>query len=144
MAASPDVLRRSRYLSTFAHQGAVYLYHDLYGYLLQMSPDLVDFLGEFAEPRTTAEVVAAHADCFEGQAAQFVDVFYQHSCLVEPDDDEPAGIWPMIAIKGKWHVWRRDGDRVTLYTAWATGRSRSSSSTPPRPRCGTRATARSA
>ncbi len=118
MAASPDVLRRSRYLSTFAHQGAVYLYHDLYGYLLQMSPDLVDFLGEFAEPRTTAEVVAAHADRFEGQAAQFVDVFYQHSCLVEPDDDEPAGIWPMIAIKGKWNVWRRDGDRVTLYTAW--------------------------
>jgi hypothetical protein len=24
----------------------------------------------------------------------------------------------MIAIKGKWNVWRRQGDRVTIYTAW--------------------------
>lgn len=118
MAASPDVLRRSAHLSTFAHQGAVYLFHDLYGYLLQMSPDLVDFLAEFAEPRSAAEVVAAAADRFEGQAQQFVDVFYQHACLIEPDDDERAGIWPMIAIKGKWNVWRRDGDRLTIYTAW--------------------------
>jgi hypothetical protein len=38
--------------------------------------------------------------------------------LIEPDDDERAGIWPMIAIKGKWNVWRRQGDRVTIYTAW--------------------------
>src|SRR5687767_15636081 len=33
-------LRRSSHLSTFAHMGAVYLVHDLYGYLLQMSPDV--------------------------------------------------------------------------------------------------------
>lgn len=118
MAASPDVLRRSAFLSTFAHQGAVYLYHDLYGYLLQMSPDLIEFIDQFAEPRTVADVVAAHADRFEGQAQQFVDVFYQHACLIEPDDDERAGIWPMIAIKGKWNVWRRHGDRLTIYTAW--------------------------
>lgn len=118
MAASPDVLRRSAHLSTFAHQGAVYLFHDLYGYLLQMSPDLVEFLAEFAAPRKVADVVAACADRFEGQAQQFVDVFYQQACLIEPDDDERAGIWPMIAIKGKWNVWRRQGDRVTIYTAW--------------------------
>lgn len=106
------------HLSTFAHQGAVYLFHDLYGYLLQMSPDLVEFLGEFTSARKVADVVAACADRFEGQAQQFVDVFYQHACLIEPDDDERAGIWPMIAIKGKWNVWRRHGDRVTIYTAW--------------------------
>lgn len=106
------------HLSTFAHQGAVYLFHDLYGYLLQMSPDLVEFLGEFTTARKVADVVAACADRFDGQAQQFVDVFYQHACLIEPDDDERAGIWPMIAIKGKWNVWRRHGDRVTIYTAW--------------------------
>ncbi|MBK9032989.1 MAG: class I SAM-dependent methyltransferase [Myxococcales bacterium] len=118
MAASPDVLRRSQHLSTFAHQGAVYLYHDLYGYLLQMSPDLVEFLDQFAEVRTAADVVAAHADRFDGQAGQFVDVFYQQACLVEPDDDEVGGIWPMIAVRGKWNVWRRQGDHLTIYTAW--------------------------
>lgn len=118
MAASPEVLRRSAHLSTFAHQGAVYLFHDLYGYLLQMSPDLVAFLEEFAEPKKAADVIAAHAGRFDGQAGTFVDVFYQHACLVEPDDDERSGIWPMVAVKGKWNVWRRDGDRLTLYTAW--------------------------
>ena len=118
MASSPDVLRRSAHLSTFAHRGAVYLFHDLYGYLLQMSPDLVEFLAEFAEPRRAAEVVEANQGRFEGQAQQFVDVFYQQACLIEPDDDEVGGIWPMIAVKGKWNVWRREGDRVTLWTAW--------------------------
>lgn len=117
--ASPEVLQRSRHLSTFAHQGAVYLYHDLYGYLLQMSPDLVAFLDQFAGPTTVADVVARHADAFEGQPPQqFVDVFYQHACLVEPDDVEVDGIWPMVAIKGKWNVWHRAGDRVTVWTAW--------------------------
>jgi hypothetical protein len=117
--SSPETLQRSKHLSTFAHQGAVYLYHDLYGYLLQMSPDLIAFLDQFREPKNAAEVVAAHADAFEGQSPQsFVDIFYQHACLVEPGDDEVEGIWPMVAIKGKWNVWRRDDDRVTLYTAW--------------------------
>ncbi|HVV84064.1 MAG TPA: SAM-dependent methyltransferase [Kofleriaceae bacterium] len=117
--ASPAVLQRSKHLSTFAHQGAVYLYHDLYGYLLQMSPDLIAFLDQFTAPATVEEVVARHADAFEGQdPRQFVDIFYQHACLVEPDDDELAGLWPMVVIKGKWNVWRRHGDRVTLWTAW--------------------------
>ncbi|HUQ03508.1 MAG TPA: class I SAM-dependent methyltransferase [Kofleriaceae bacterium] len=117
--ASPEVLRRSRYLSTFAHQGAVYLYHDLYGYLLQMSPDLLAFLDQFETPQKAVDVSARYTDAFDGQAPQqFVDIFYQHSCLIEPDDDEVAGIWPMIAFKGKWNVWRRHGDRVTIWTAW--------------------------
>jgi protein-L-isoaspartate O-methyltransferase len=118
VSATPDLLRRSAHLSTFAHQGAVYLYHDLYGYLMQMSPDLIEFLGQFADGKSAAAVVAAHADRFEGQAQQFVDVFYQQACLVETDDDERAGIWPMIAVKGKWNVWQRRGDCVTIYTAW--------------------------
>lgn len=117
--ASPEVLRRSQHLSTFAHQGAVYLYHDLYGYLLQMSPDLLGLLDAFAEPQRAADVCARYADAFDGQPPQqFVDIFYQHACLIEPDDDELAGIWPMIAFKSRWNVWRRHGDRVTLWTAW--------------------------
>ncbi len=117
--ASPEVLRRSRHLSTFAHQGAVYLYHDLYGYLLQMSPDLIAFLAAFEAPSNATEVCTRFADAFDGQPPQqFVDIFYQHACLMEPDDDEVAGIWPMIAFKAKWNVWRRHGDRLTLWTAW--------------------------
>ena len=37
-------LKTSDHVSTFAHMGAVYVYHDLYGYILKMSPDILSFL----------------------------------------------------------------------------------------------------
>src|SRR5438132_1597963 len=95
-SASPELLRRSAHLSTFAHQGAVYLYHDLYGYLLQMSPDLVGLLDAFTTEEPVAAIAARYAHAFDGQPPrQFIDIFYQHACLIEPGDDEVAGIWPM-------------------------------------------------
>jgi hypothetical protein len=27
-------------------------------------------------------------------------------------------VWPFAPIKGKWNIWRRRDDRLTLYTAW--------------------------
>src|SRR5262245_43278324 len=117
--ATPARLRRSANLSTFAHMGAVYLFHDLYGYLMQMSADVLAVIDAFGEGADTSAVVARFAHAFEGQSPQqFVDIFYQHACLVEPDEDEADALWPMVAIKGRWNVWRRRGDRVTLWTAW--------------------------
>jgi len=103
--------------------GAVFLYHDLYGYLLEMSPDVVDLIDAFDGGADTAEVAARFATAFEGASpAQFIDILFSQAVLVEPDEDELAGIWPMVAVKAKWNVWRRDpgddGDRVTLWTAW--------------------------
>jgi hypothetical protein len=110
-------LRRSSHLSTFAHMGAVYLVHDLYGYLLQMSPDVLAVLDAFEGGADAAEV--ARRFTFDGATAQqFIDVFAQHACLVEPDDDERELLWPFVVWKGKWNVWRREGARVTLWTAW--------------------------
>jgi SAM-dependent methyltransferase len=110
-------LRRSSHLSTFAHMGAVYLVHDLYGYLLQMSPDVLAVLDAFEGGADSAEV--ARRFTFDGATAeQFIDVFAQHACLVEPDDDERELLWPFVAWKGKWNVWRREGARVTVWTAW--------------------------
>ena len=43
----PARLRRSRHLSWFAHMGAVYLFHDLYGYLMEMSPDIAQMIDGF-------------------------------------------------------------------------------------------------
>ena len=116
---TPKRLQRSANLSTFAHMGAVYLFHDLYGYLMQMSPDVLAVVDGFAGGADTADVVARFAGAFEGQSPQqFVDIFYQHACLVEPGETETDALWPLVAIKGKWNVWRRVGDRVTLWTAW--------------------------
>jgi SAM-dependent methyltransferase len=120
--ATPKRLRRSSYLSTFAHLGAVYLFHDLYGYLMQMSPDVLAVVDAFEGGADTDAVAARFAGAFEGASAeQFIPVFFQHACLVEPDEDEREALWPMVAIKGKWNVWRRQGDRVTLWTAWGDG-----------------------
>src|SRR5687767_932585 len=115
----PTVLRRSNHLSLFAHMGAVYLYHDLHGFLLEMSPDIVALIDAFAGGAETAPVVAAFQGRFGDQdPAGFVDVLVAHFVLVEPDEDEVDGIWPMVPIKARWNVWRRHGDRLTLWTAW--------------------------
>jgi protein-L-isoaspartate O-methyltransferase len=117
--AVPPVLRRSQHLSLFAHMGAVYLYHDLHGFLLEMSPDIVALIDAFSGGADTQEVLARFRGTFgDADPAQFVDVFIAHAVLVEPDDDELEGIWPMVPIKARWNVWRRRGDRMTIWTAW--------------------------
>lgn len=117
----PPILRRSENLSLFAHMGAVYLYHDLHGFLLEMSPDIVALIDAFAGGAETKDVIARFKGSFgDADPAQFVDVFIAHAVLVEPDDDEVEGIWPMVPIKARWNVWRRRGDRLTLWTAWGT------------------------
>lgn len=99
--------------------GAVYLFHDLYGYLLEMSPDIADLVEAFAEPRDVTEVYGEFAGRFDGaEPAQLVDILSSHAVLIEPDEDEIAALWAFAPIKGKWNVWRRTGDTLTLYTAW--------------------------
>lgn len=120
MLPSEPILRRSKYLSAFAHMGDVYLYHDLYGYIMKMSPDVLDFLAAFSEPADVAEVCKRHASTFSGQSPQeFVDIFVQFSCLLPPDEDELEGIWHMVPVKSRWTVWKREDDgTLILYTAW--------------------------
>lgn len=98
--------------------GAVYLFHDLYGYLMEMSPDIADLIEAFADGADTQQVLAAFANRFEGaDPAQFLDVLSGHAVLIEPNDDELA-LWPFVPLKGKWNIWRRHDDRLTFYTAW--------------------------
>jgi len=117
--ALPPRLVRSQHLSWFAHMGAVYLFHDLYGYLMEMSPDIADLIEAFAGEADSKEVLARFADRFEGaDPAQFLDVLVGHAVLLEPDEHELDNVWPFAVIKGKWNVWKRRDDRLTLYTAW--------------------------
>ncbi|MCE9579384.1 MAG: hypothetical protein K8W52_40050 [Deltaproteobacteria bacterium] len=118
---TPAHLHRSQYLSFFGHLGSVYLFHDLYGFLMQMSPDIVELIDAFAGGADTAAVNARFANRFDGATPeQFVDVLVAHQVLLElePGEDERDGMWPMAVVKGKWNVWRREGDRVTIWTAW--------------------------
>jgi|GEM_PF-6481578 len=99
--------------------GAVYLFHDLYGYLMEMSPDIADLIEAFADEATTQDVLDRFANRFEGaDPAQFLDVLVGHAVLLEPDEQELDNVWAFVPMKGKWNIWRRHDDRLTLYTAW--------------------------
>ncbi|MEO7095461.1 MAG: SAM-dependent methyltransferase [Polyangiales bacterium] len=117
--AIPARLRRSRYISWFGHMGAVYLFHDLYGYLMEMSPDIAEMIESFSDGVETKDTVAFYKGKFgEADPGLFVETLVGHAVLVDPAEDELEGIWAMVAIHGKWNVWRRRDDRLTLWTAW--------------------------
>ncbi len=117
--ALPARLQRSRHISWFAHMGAVYLFHDLFGYLMEMSPDIADLVEAFAGPTETLDILGRYGTRFDGaDPAQFIDVLVAHNVLIEPDEDEHELVWPFVPIKNKWNTWQRRGDRLHLYTAW--------------------------
>jgi SAM-dependent methyltransferase len=122
MTSAPPVpkrLRRSRHISWFAHMGAAYLFHDLYGYLMEMSPDIAAMIDSFDDGVDTEETIAYYHGRFgDADPRQFVDVLVAHQVLVDPAEDEIEGMWAFVPIKGKWNVWRRRGERLVLWTAW--------------------------
>jgi hypothetical protein len=122
MASEPAIparLRRSHHLSWFTHMGAVYLFHDLYGYLMEMSPDIADMIQSFDTGVDTEETIAYYRGKLgDADPRQFVDVLAAHAVLVDPTEDEIEGLWAFVPIKAKWNVWQRRDDRLTLWTAW--------------------------
>ena len=115
----PARLRRSRHLSWFTHMGAVYLFHDLYGYLMEMSPDIADMIEGFSDGVDTEETITYYRGKLgDADPKQFVEVLAAHAVLVDPNDDEIEALWAFVPLKAKWNVWQRRDDRLTLWTAW--------------------------
>jgi SAM-dependent methyltransferase len=99
--------------------GAVYLFHDLYGYLMEMSPDIADMIEAFSDGVDTEETITYFNPKFpDANPREFVEVLAAHAVLVDPNEDEIEGMWAFVPIKGKWNVWQRRDDRMTLWTAW--------------------------
>lgn len=99
--------------------GAVYLFHDLYGYLMEMSPDIASMIESFDDGVDTKETIEYYRGKFgDADPGQFVDVLVSHAVLVDPKEDEIEGMWAFVPIHGKWNVWQRKGDRLSLWTAW--------------------------
>ena len=112
-------LKTSAHLSTFAHMGEVYLYHDLYGYILKMSPDILAFLQGFENPILAEPVCRDFSNAFGDQAPEgFIGTFAQFGCLVHEGDDELDGIWDKVPVHAAWNVWEEREGSLTLYTAW--------------------------
>ncbi|MDP6943471.1 MAG: hypothetical protein QF464_04920, partial [Myxococcota bacterium] len=112
-------LQTSGHVSTFAHMGEVYLYHDLFGYILKMSPDILAFLQGFETPILAETVCGQFSNAFGDQAPEgFIGTFVQFGCLVHEGDVELDAIWDKVPVRGAWNVWEQSPDGVTLYTAW--------------------------
>jgi len=116
----PERVRRSRHVTAFSHLGDVFVYHDLYGFILKMSADVLEFLEAFGDGANIEELCTSYADRFEGASPkEFVDVFWEFCCLVAPEGDERPGVLRRFPVKSKWNVWHRDDDGlVTFVTAW--------------------------
>jgi len=115
----PPRLRRSRHISWFSHMGAVFLFHDLYGYLMEMSPDIADMIEAFADGVDSEETIQYYRGKFtDADPREFVEVLVTHAVLVDPGEDEIDGVWAFVPIKARWNIWQRRGDRLTLWTAW--------------------------
>ena len=112
-------LTTSCYVSTFAHMGEVYVYHDLYGYMLKMSPDILAFLEGFETPILAETVCTQFSNAFGDQAPEgFIGTFAQFGCLVHEGDDELEGIWDKVPVRGAWNVWEERDGGLRFYTAW--------------------------
>jgi len=99
--------------------GAVYLFHDLYGYLMEMSADIAEMIEAFGEGLDTEETIAYYRGKLgDADPRQFVEVLAGHAVLVDPGEDEIEGMWAYVPIKGRWNVWERRDDRLVLWTAW--------------------------
>jgi SAM-dependent methyltransferase len=101
--AGGGTLVRSPYASQFAHMGFVYVYHDLFGYLLKMSRDVVDLLNAFAVPRRVEQVMASPGLTVPAeQVAELVAVLVGQSCLVPKGLDERSQVPDLYPVKGAW------------------------------------------
>ena len=87
--------------------GAVYLFHDLYGYLMEMSPDIASMIESFDDGVDTEETIKYYDGKFgDADPRKFVDVLNSHAVLIDPDEDEIEALWAFVPIKGKWNVWQ--------------------------------------
>ncbi|MBD88861.1 MAG: hypothetical protein CL940_00800 [Deltaproteobacteria bacterium] len=120
MSDSTSMLVRSPHLSTFGHMGEVYLYHDLYGMILKMSPDVLEVLDAFEAPTDPDVVAARFQDAFGGEPPEtFIGIFLQFHCLEEPSADPDEERWRMVPVLGRWNVWRQTPEGgMALWTAW--------------------------
>ena len=98
---------------------AVYLFHDLYGYLMEMSPDIASMIEAFDDGVDTEETIEYYRGKLgDADPREFLDILVGHQVLIDPNEDEIEGLWAFVPIKGKWNVWQRRGDRMTIWTAW--------------------------
>jgi len=104
-----ELLRRSSHISRFQRRGALFLYHDLFGYLLEGSADIAALIDAFAEPRAAGDVIEQHRPRLP-ESEMFVSVLQQTRVLVHADTDELAPLLDRYPVRARWTVMRALAD----------------------------------
>lgn len=108
----------SPHLDYFQNGDDFFVYHNIYGYIIQMSEDLVDFLEFFHDgPKTADEVMAQFGEAFgEDMLNNFLSVFRPLACILPDDDFEAKKTHDMYPTLAKWiTVDQSDPKAVVIY-----------------------------
>lgn len=95
-----------------------FVYHNLYGYILKMSEDLVDFLEFFHDgPKDAEAVTAQFSEVFDADTLNnFLSVFRPLSCLLPDDEFEPKKTHDMYPTLARWiAVDQTDPKAIVIY-----------------------------
>ncbi|MBQ9817136.1 MAG: class I SAM-dependent methyltransferase [Proteobacteria bacterium] len=94
----------SPHIDYFQNGDDFFVYHNIYGYIIQMSEDLVDFLEFFHDgPKTADEVTAQFEGIFDADTLNnFLSVFRPLACILPDDSFEPKKTHDMYPTLARW------------------------------------------
>ncbi|MCO4763067.1 MAG: class I SAM-dependent methyltransferase [Myxococcales bacterium] len=119
MTALPRRLACSQHLSFFHRRDAVFLYHDVWGYLLEMSSDLVDFVRGFGTGIPVGPALAA-APFSMDEGHEFAQILMGHAVLLDCDTGRPTAeeelqsLQDGYPVKGVWRVALTEADGTVV------------------------------
>ncbi|MEO1267338.1 MAG: hypothetical protein AAFX99_04510 [Myxococcota bacterium] len=107
MAIFDGTLTLSSNLDYFEHRGVFFVYHNLFGYILELSRDLLDFLEWFrGHERTAHDMREQFRDTFDNtQMANFINVFELQACLITREVSEEDMALKMVPVHARSTVY---------------------------------------
>ena len=111
-------LQLSSNLDYFRNGDEFYVYHNLFGYILKMSHDVIEFLEYFRpEPRDATDALQHfHGRFSDDMIGEFANVLAIQSCLLAPDETEETKLMKMHPMHARWiTVHDPDDGPVTIY-----------------------------
>ncbi len=119
-------LRTSSAALALTYMGEVFLYHQSFGYILKMSPDVYELWAAFSDGAERSFVEQNFRNRLEGQEpSELIDIFVDFDCLLTASltaQEQREKLEDFVPVKGSWNIWRRigspDGECVELWTAW--------------------------
>ena len=94
-------LLQSNHVSWFHRRGHIYAYHDLFGFLLEMSPDIHRFWSAF-DPNTARSLKDVSESTPDLDPAEVARTLVEHACLIYADTDERAVLAERFPVKARW------------------------------------------